>query len=99
MLGMLACLVFVAAGCGAVAVIATSLHDALPRIRAITADRAGLASDRVFLVTLIETPRREDTPPPRAVVGGVVGDGGATRARAALRRQPQAASAPLRAAA
>lgn len=95
MLGMLACLVFVAAGCGAVAVIAISLHDALPRIRAIAADHAGLASDRVFLVTLIETPRREDTPPPRAVVGGE----SAARARPAIRRLPQAATAPLRAAA
>ena len=95
MLGLFATLVFVTAGCTSAAVIGSSVRNALPSLRRLAAERRSLAEDRVYLFTLIETPRhagaQAPTPAPLAA---------APRAAmpAAIRRRAQV-PAPLRAAA
>jgi hypothetical protein len=64
MLGTIATLVFAIAGCTAAAVIGSSLRSALPALRRLAAERRALAEDRVYLFTLIETPRHDGTPAP-----------------------------------
>lgn len=99
MLGLFATLVFATAGCASATVIGTSLRDALPALRRLAAERRALAEDRVYLFTLIETPRHSGEPlpaqtapaMPRVVVTSAV------RRRAQV--QAAACSAPLRAAA
>jgi hypothetical protein len=65
MIGLIATLAFATtAGCTGAAVIGTSLRNALPKLRRIAAERRTLAEDRVYLFTLIETPRHDGTPAP-----------------------------------
>ena len=64
MLGLIATFVFAAAGCTSAAVIGASVRNALPAVRRLAAERHTLADDRVYLFTLIETPRHDGTPAP-----------------------------------
>ncbi len=64
MIAVLATLVFAAAGCASAAVIGTSVRNALPAVRRLAAEQDSLAEDRVYLVSLIETPRHDGTPAP-----------------------------------
>ncbi len=106
MLATIATLVFAplvsaTAACTATAVIGTSLRDALPALRRLAADRRALADDRVYLYTLIETPRHDGTPAP-VVAAPAVQDVARPVMINPLRRRPAAlpiAPAPLRAAA
>ena len=101
MLGLIVTLIFTAAGCASVAVIATSVHDALPALRRLVAERQTLADDRVYLITLIETPRHAGAPAPLPEALPVTGGMVLVRAfmiNAARRRIPGLAG-PLRAAA
>ena len=101
MFGLIATLVFTAAGCASVAVIATSVRGAFPALRRLSAERQTLADDRVYLITLIETPRHAGAPAPLAVASPVKGGMVPVRAfmiKAARRRIPGLAG-PLRAAA
>jgi hypothetical protein len=66
MIAVLATLVFAAAGCVSAAVIGTSIRNALPAVRRLAAAQGSLAEDRVFLVSLIESPRHDGTPAPAA---------------------------------
>ena len=64
MIGMFATLVFATAGCASSAVISTSIRNALPKMRFLSAQRRELvvdplALDRVYLVSLIEMPRHD----------------------------------------
>jgi hypothetical protein len=72
MIATLAIVVFVLAGCTSVAVIATSVHNALPALRRLAAERRtlaeDLAQDRTYLFTLIETPPHDGTPAPAVAV-------------------------------
>ncbi|WP_232281113.1 hypothetical protein [Novosphingobium nitrogenifigens] len=105
MLGLLASLVFVTAGCTSVAVIGSSVRGALPAIRRIVAEHGSIAQDRVFLYTLIETPRHDGTPPPRVEAPAARPEHAFAQpafagvARGAIKRRRQAFPAPLRAAA
>lgn len=67
MLGLFATLVFATAGCIGAAVIGSSLRNALPAVRRLAADRRALAEDRVYLFTLIDTPRHADDVAPAMV--------------------------------
>ncbi len=64
MIAVLATLVFAAAGCASAAVIGTSIRNALPAVRRLAAAQGSLAEDRVYLFSLIETPRHDGTPAP-----------------------------------
>ncbi len=64
MIAMFATLVFATAGCAGTAVIATSIRNALPGFRRVSAQQKELSNDplaldRVYLVSLIETPRHD----------------------------------------
>ena len=64
MIAMFATLVFATAGCAGAAVIATSIRNAVPGVRRVLAEHKvlsndPLALDRVYLVSLIETPRHD----------------------------------------
>jgi hypothetical protein len=66
MIAMFATLVFAAAGCAGIAVIGASIRNALPQLRMLSAQQRALAIDplaldRVYLVSLIETPRHDGT--------------------------------------
>ncbi len=82
MLALFSTLVFATAGCASAAVIGTSLRSALPHLRALAADRHSLAEDRVYLVSLIETPRHAGAPAPQ-VIPAVIRAGAPIRRRAA----------------
>ena len=69
MIAMFATLVFASAGCASTAVIVTSICNALPKVRFLSGQRRALAADplaldRVYLVSLIETPRHDGMPAP-----------------------------------
>jgi hypothetical protein len=68
MLGLFATLVFATAGCISAGVIGSSVRGALPALRRLAAERRALAEDRVYLFTLIETPRHADAVAPAMVV-------------------------------
>ena len=73
MIAMLATFVFVTAGCASSAVIGTSIRNALPALRRLSGQRAALVSDplaldRVYLVSLIETPRHDGAPAPVSAI-------------------------------
>jgi hypothetical protein len=67
MLGLFATLVFASAGCTSAAVIGSSLRGALPALRRLAQEQRTLAEDRVYLFTLIETPRHDGAPVPALV--------------------------------
>lgn len=57
MLGMIASLVFVAAGCGSVSAMALTVREQVPALRRLQAEKRALTADREFLVSLIEGAR------------------------------------------
>lgn len=73
MIATVATLVFAAAGCASTAAIVASISNALPAVRRLSGERKALAADalaldRVYLVSLIETPLHDGTRPPAPVV-------------------------------
>lgn len=96
--------VFAIAGCFSAAVIGITLRDALPQWGRLLAERRALADDRVYLFTLIETPRHNGTAAPAVAIP--VAAGGQVLAVPAgqaminpVRRRAATAAVPLRAAA
>ena len=104
MLGLFAMLVFATAGFAAVAVIGSSVRGALPKVRHLAAERRTLAEDRVYLFSLIETPRHAGscaslacTPSVQPVV--MAPAAARVSATAAVNRRARSLPVPLRAAA
>jgi hypothetical protein len=96
MLGQIATFAFATAGCLGAAVIGISLRDALPRWGRLLAERRALADDRVYLFTLIETPRHDGTAAPMPATQAVPA---AQAVIHPVRRRVPGLAVPLRAAA
>ena len=99
MLGQIATFAFATAGCFSAAVIGIGLRDALPRWGRLIAERRALADDRVYLYSLIETPRHDGAPAPTA---GACHASAVAPAQAVIhpvRRRVSTGAVPLRAAA
>lgn len=92
---------FAIAGCASALVLGSSLRRALPLVRAIAADRQSIAEDRVWLITMIETPRHQAGTPPRPECAGatIARPARAEPAFAATTRSGAALNRPLRPAA
>jgi hypothetical protein len=109
MFGLFAMLVFATAGIAAVAVIGSSVRGALPMVRHLAAERRALADDRVYLFSLIETPRHAGSCAPAAAAllpqpammapAAAAARVSAVTATAAVNRRARSLSVPLRAAA
>jgi len=107
MIAMFATFVFATAGCASSAVIGTSIRNALPVLRRLSGQRGALASDplaldRVYLVSLIETPRHDGAlapvpaiaVPENTVAARVVAKRGAAKAQ--VLRGTRTAARPFR---
>ena len=70
MIGSLVPATFAIAGCASALVLGSSLRRALPLVRGIVADSRSIAEDRVWLITMIETPRHQAGTPPRPELAG-----------------------------
>lgn len=97
MLETIAMLAFAASGSVAALVAGSSLTRIAPACRRLVAERQALAADRIYLVTLIETPRPDPRPSPAPAAAS------ASRVEvgtlAPIRRPRRAFAVPLRAAA
>lgn len=88
---------FALSACAGGAVIDASLRRALPLVRGLAAERRSLAADRVWLITMIETPRHQTGTPPRpecdrAAIAGF--PSAAPRGALAISRPLRQAAAP-----
>ncbi|WP_353227553.1 hypothetical protein [Novosphingobium sp.] len=105
MFGLFAMLVFATAGIAGVAVIGSSVRGALPMVRHLAAERRALADDRVYLFSLIETPRHAGSCAPVAAAlspqSTLTAPAGTARiaATATVNRRARSLPVPLRAAA
>ena len=99
MLGLFATLVFASAGCTSAAVIGSSLRGALPALRRLAQEQRTLAEDRVYLFTLIETPRHDGTPAPAVAAYAAAVVAAPAAVINPVRRRVPAPVVPLRAAA
>jgi len=99
MLGQIATFAFAMTGCFSAAVIGISLRDALPRWSRLMAERRALADDRVYLYTLIETPRHDGTPAPAVAAIAVPATPAVQVVINPVRRRAPNLAVPLRAAA
>lgn len=87
---------FALSACAGAAVIGTSLRRALPLVRGLAAERRSLAADRVWLITMIETPRHQAGTPPRPECAGaaIAGFAPAPRGIPLVSRPQRQAAAP-----
>lgn len=97
MLETLAMLAIAASGATAGLVVAKNCTRIAPAWRRLNAERRSLAADRVYLITLIETPRPD--PFARAVPATGTATSMQPAAPIAIMRPRRAFAAPLRAAA
>ena len=100
MIGSLVPATFAIAGCASALVLGSSLRRALPLVRGIVADSRSIAEDRVWLITMIETPRHQAGTPPRPELAGATitrpepAFATATRSGAAINRPLRPVAAP-----
>ena len=99
MLGQIATFAFATAGCFSAAVIGISMRDAVPRWGRLLAERRALADDRVYLFTLIETPRHDGTSAPAPAAYSAAAIPATAAVFPAVRRRAPGLAGPLRAAA